>query len=433
VRLSRLLAGSSAVVLLGGAAACGLGSVEPKIQLRDAFRALGGESSLTVRLSVPSSADDVRAFLDADGSGDAGSMSDEDLQTLLSSSVVIGHDDGEDAGSPADDAVRAVLEIGDATPVEFRTVGQVAYARADVDAFVEQFPEAAGDVEELRAQVAGAGGTVPEPLLAAAQALLDGDWVSLDGQALLDQLEAQGEAVPGAEPLDEELAAQAQELMRTAVEESVVSVQREGEDEDLGDHLVVGLDLRKGYAAIREDLPSLFPGAEGEALEEQLPGVKELPVLEAEVSVWVRDGELSRAEIDVAQFLDEPAGHLVLRADVLDGEPITAPSDALPLDAAALLESAAALQAAGLAAGEGVDAYTLATWVDMDLAVLAEESGAPSSAAFLPEVLPYYEGIAPDLVITAVGERVEISTGGETVCLTPSGDGFGEDIVPGAC
>ncbi|RBY87862.1 hypothetical protein [Blastococcus sp. TF02A-30] len=427
MRLSRLFAGSSALVLLGGAAACGLGSVEPKIQLRDAFRALGEETSLAVRLSVPSSADDVRAF--AEAADDSGEMPDDDLETLLSSSIVFGYDEGADADDPEDDAVRTALEMGDATPVELRAVGQVAYARADVDAFVEQVPSAASDVEDLQAGLDGAAGTVPEPLLAAAQALLDGDWVSLDAQALLEQAEAQGETVPGAEPLDEELAAQAQELMGTAVEESVVSVQREGEDDDLGDHLVVELDLRKGYGAVRDDLPSLFPGAEGEALADQLPPVKDLPDLDVEVSVWVRDGELTRAEIDAAQFLDEPAGHLVLRADVLDGEPITAPEGALPVDATALLESAASLQAA-----EGaVDAYTLATWVDMDLAVLAEESGSPSSVAFLPEVLPYYEGIAPDLAITAVGQRVEVTAGGETVCLTPSADGFAEDIVDGPC
>lgn len=430
MRLSRLLAGSSALVLLGGAAACGLGSVEPKIQLRDAFRALADDSPLAVRLSVPSSAEDVRAFAAAaDGSG--AEMSDEDLDTLLSASAVVGFDDGDDADDPADDAVRAALELGDATPVEVRTVGQTFYARADVDAVVEQVPAAAADVEELQAELDGAAGTVPQPLLDAAQSLLDGDWVSLDGKALVEQLEALG-GEAAAEPSDEELQ-RLQELGRRALEEAVVSVERQGED-DAGDRLVVELDLRKGYAEVRDDLPSLVPGAEGQALAEQLPPVKDLPDLDVELSLWVRDDALTRAEIDLAQFLDEPAGKLVLRADVLDGGEITAPSDAVPVDATALLEGIAAAEGAVPGVDEGVlDAYTLAYWLDMDLALVAQEAGDVSSVAYLPEVLPYYEGATPDLVITAVGERVEVSTGGETVCLTPSASGDEEDIAEGPC
>jgi hypothetical protein len=121
----------------------------------------------------------------------------------------------------------------------------------------------------------------------------------------------------------------------------------------------------------------------------------------------------------------------VLRADVLDAEAVTAPSESVPVDVAALL--AGAMSAAPQGGEELLDAYTLATWIDTDLSTVALEAGDESSVAYLPEVRFWYEGMTPDLVITAVGPRVQVATGGETVCLTPSPDGLGEAIDDGPC
>ncbi|WP_158544561.1 hypothetical protein [Blastococcus sp. TBT05-19] len=427
MRLTRLLAGAAVLGLLSGTAACGMQSIEPKIQLRDALRAFGDQSSGALRLSIPSSEDDVRAFMAAADEATGGEdVPDDVLSTLLGSSLVLGFDEGEDADDPADDAVRTVLEIGDLDAAEFRGIGEELFVRADVDGLVDEFPDMAADVESFRESLES-GADIPEPLLEPAQALLDGDWVSLDGAALVEQIET----LSGTSTAEDEaeLQKELQDLAGKAVQEAVVSVERKGEDDDLGDHLVVTLNLRKGYAAVREDLPEVLAADDPTALE-QLPPVEEVPDTDVAVSVWVQDDELSRIELDAAQFLDEPAGHLVLRADVLDAEPVTAPEDSVPVDVMALFEGAMSAAPPGT---EEIDAYTIAAWIDMDLATVASEAGDESSVAYLPEVLPWYEGTTPDLVITAVGPLVQVSTGGQVVCLTPSPDGFGEQIADGPC
>jgi hypothetical protein len=47
--------------------------------------------------------------------------------------------------------------------------------------------------------------------------------------------------------------------------------------------------------------------------------------------------------------------------------------------------------------------------------------------------VPGYEGTAPGLSITAVGERVQVAVDQDVVCLTLSADGTGEDITEGPC
>ncbi|MCA0145184.1 hypothetical protein [Blastococcus sp. LR1] len=437
MRLNRLLAGGSIAALLSGVAACGLQSVEPKIQLRDALRAFGDQSSGALRLSVPSSEDDIRAFIAAaDEAGEGEDVPDDVLSTLLSSSMVVGFDEGKDAEDPADDGGRFVVEIGDLDAVEVRTTGETLYARADVDGLADEFPDLGPDLESFRAELdaAEAGAAdLPAALLAPARALLEGEWMSLDGAALVAKVEEMSGTAATVEE-DAKLQSDLQELGGKALQDAVVGVERKGEDDDLGDHLVVKLNLRKGYATVRDELPGILPtGEDPAALEEQLPPVDEVPDQDVAVSVWVNDGELTRAELDAAQFLEKPAGHLVLRADVLDAEPVTAPSDSVEVDVNALFDEAMAAGDAPFAGGEVLDAYTLATWVDMDLATVAAEQGGEPSVAFLPEILPWYEGATPDLVITAVGPRVQVATGGETVCLTPSPDGMAEVIDVGPC
>jgi hypothetical protein len=434
VRLNRLLAGGSIAALLGGVAACGLQSVEPRIQLRDALRAFTDQASGALRLSVPSSEDDVRAFLAAADEATGGEdVSADVLSTLLSSSVVVGFDEGKDAGDPADDGGRFVVEIGDLDAAELRTTGETVYARADVDGLVHEFPDLAADVESARAELdaAEAGAAdLPAALLAPAHALLEGEWVSLDTAALLAEVEELTGTATAEE--DAELQSDLEELAGKALQDAVVGVERKEEDDDLGDHLVVKVNLRTGYATVRDGLPGIIPAGEDPATLEELPPVDEVPDRDVAVSVWVDDGELTRAELDAAQFLDEPAGHLVLRADALDAEPVTAPSDSVPVDVGALFEGAMAAGNAP-AGGEVLDAYTLATWVDMDLATVAAEQGGEPTVTDLPEILPWYEGATPDLVITAVDPRVQVATGGETVCLTPSPDGMAEQIDDGPC
>jgi hypothetical protein len=435
VHLPRLLAGGMLAAVLTGTAACGgLQAAEPKIELRDAMSDFAAGRTGTLELSLPSSADEVRAFAEAaDPSGGDGEMTDDDLQTLLASSVELGYDFGEDRDSDADDTSRVVVHLEDLDAAELRTVDGLLYARADFAGLAEKFPGMQQDLDEFRRGLTGEVG-VPTEAIDAASAFFDGEWVSVDIQAYLDQLDAAGDPASG--PFDVS-SAEMRDLLGAALKGAVSSVERREVDDELGDRLVAALDLRKAYATLRTRLPELFTGETAEALEQQLPPVGEVPDKQIDVSFWVRDGDLTRVELDVAQFLDEPAGHLVLRADVLAPREITAPADAVEFDIAAMMETAMSAVQPAVEAQPAPpiepDAYMIATWVDGDFASVAYEWHTAPSVHQLPEVLPYYEGLAEGLEIIAVGDRIQVTLDEETVCLTLSYYGNSEDIEDGPC
>jgi len=342
-----------------------------------------------------------------------------------------------------DDASRVVVHLDDLDAAELRTVDGLLYARADVDGLAEKFPEMQEGLDEFRAVLTGEDG-VPGATVEAATALLDGDWVSVDVQAYLDSVQAFFDQMAGAagvppsgrlpDPSDvpsDEL----RDLLGKALEGAVTSVERRETDDELGDHLVAALDLRTAYATLRSGLPELFPGETADALE-QLPPESKVPDKEIDVSFWVADADLTRVELDLAQFLDEPAGHLVLRADVRAPEAITVPSGAVAIDVAALTQAGLpAVPTDGAQPGDvpDPDARTVATWVDMDFVAVAAQTGVDPSVDLLPAVLPYYAAIDKMIDLTAVGERIQVTFRDETVCLTLSTDGDGENITDGSC
>jgi hypothetical protein len=439
LHLPRLLAGGAIAALVVGTAACGVQAAEPKIALRDAASAWADNRTGALELSVASSADDVQAFAEAtDPSAAESDMTDEDLDTLLSSSFEIAYDVGKDRDNDADDKMRLVVNVGDLEAGELLSVDGLLFGRVDVDGLAEQFPEMQDDVDTFRDGLTGADGVsepAPASVLEPATALLDGKWVSVDIQANLDMMEEQLAAAGGdADELSPsaETYAKARDLFGSALKSAVASVERREADEELGDHLVAKIDLRKAYAKLRTGLPELLAPGMADSADAELPPVDEVPDKKIDVSFWVRDGELSRVELDLAQFLDKPAGHLVLRADMREEQDITAPSDAVPFDFEALFQGMTAGAVEGEPAME-LDAHGVATWLDEDIFAHASEDGATPSVSYLQVVLPGYEGLVEGLTVTAVGERIQVAVGPDVVCLTPSADGFGENIVPGPC
>jgi hypothetical protein len=241
---------------------------------------------------------------------------------------------------------------------------------------------------------------------------------------------AGGAADPG---ISERTAAEARDLLGKALGNAVGSVARRESDDRLGDHLVAKIDLRTAYTELRSGLPDLVSGALADQLEQSLPPADSVPDIDVAVSFWVRDGKLTRVELDAAQFLDKPAGHLVLRADVLPGEKVTAPEGAVAFDLEAIAaETGMSLDE--LASGPQPDAVTIANFVDQDIRGAAYADGAVPSVAYLPRVLPDFAGMATDLQITAVGPRIQVTLGADTACLTLSPDGSRDGAVaPGPC
>jgi hypothetical protein len=139
-------------------------------------------------------------------------------------------------------------------------------------------------------------------------------------------------------------------------------------------------------------------------------------------------------ELDLAQFLDEPAGHFVIRVDAADGEPIAAPDDAVVVDVEKLIAMSGATPEqllGGLVGAGGTDVETtaIAMSISMDFQMYAEMEGVPPTVEHLPMIAEYYAGMTPPLELQAVGDRVQVAYGGEIACLTLAPDTMTEGTV----
>jgi hypothetical protein len=426
MRSSRALTGSALFVLLAGTAACGVASVAPKVQLRDAFGALADARTGSFTVSLPSSEKDVRAFLSATGEDQP--SDDNDLSDLLDSSIVVSYDTGQSEDA-TDDAGAFQLRIGGETYGEMRFVDQVAYARVDTEGLSDRFPELEDGLDEFRDEL---GAQDLGDVQAAADAALDGDWVSLDvgeGSWFAQQQQAMEDA--GSPPADD-VRQQLLDIGKKAFESSV-SLRSVGSD-DIGDRMIVKTNTRELYTDLADELPDLLAGYAPGA-EEELPSAEEVPDVDVQALIWLDDGKLRRFELDLAQFLEKPAGHMVLRVDVADGDPIEAPDDAVPVD----MEQLAAL---GAAASENTDyagapsdvgAEDAAYAVDSEFQYYASTDGVAPSVEYLPEVAAAFAG-PPPVELIAVGDRVQVTYEGESACLTlgPDADTPGT-VTPGPC
>jgi hypothetical protein len=432
------------MAVLTGTAACGVQSLEPKLELRDAFGSFSSARSHAVRLSLGSSLAEVKKFVAEadreDSSGQGPGTSDADLRRLISSRIEVGYDGGADPKKSADDSARVLVRVGDADAGELRTVGQMLYARVAVPALEKQFPDMKDGVESFRGQLAGGDGSDPAPaaLRTPATALLDGRWVSLDdrsGSWLDKQLHTaaggDGSSAP-AGGVAEDAPAKLKSLVGKAFDGSV-KVERLDGDDKLGDHLRATVNLRAAYGKIRADLPGLLSGSAATDLDKQLPAADDVPDRGLAVSFWVKDGKLTRVDLDLAQILDKPAGHLVLRADTLPTSRIPAPAGAVGIDPQAIADQTG-MSLDELMNGPKEDAHTIAGYVDQDIRGLAGAAGAAPSLRYLPQTKEDMAGSFDGVAIAPVGKRIQVTFGGTSACLTlaPRKDVAGT-VVDGPC
>jgi hypothetical protein len=423
---SRALTGGAVFVLLAGTAACGVTSVAPKVQLRDAVVAFAEARSASFTVSLPSSPDDVRAFLTATGEDDS-SVDDAMLRDLLGIELVVAYDGGEKEKDPTDDAGLFQLRIDGEDYGEIRTVDEVAYLRIDVPGLSDRFPEMAEEVDAARAELEAADLGALEP---AAEAALDGEWVSVDmgeGSWFAEQQKSMDDAVM---QLPDDFGQRLLDLAGKAMDSSV-SVRRAGEG-DTGDELIATANTRELYSNVADDLPELL-GEVAPGAEEELPPATEVPSRDVSASFWVDDGDLRRVELDLAQFLDEPTGHFVVRVDLAEGQSIEAPDGAVEVD----LEELAALSGvtpdqlfAGLAGGgAGLGVEDAAAAVGAEFQYYAEYDGVAPSVEQLPRVAESFAGMTPPLELQAVGDRVQVTYDGQVACLTLGADSATEGTV----
>jgi hypothetical protein len=326
--LATLAAGGASLLLVGGIAAYALPEVTPKLEVRAAAVRLAHQRNVEAILSVPSSAADVRRMLAATGADD-GSLDDASLRQALTSSITLGYTLGASSGGNDEAAGRVAVSIGGERAGELRGVGGVLYLQVDVPGLQRQFPGLQDGLSKMRTQLQAPTGApaapgsanVPDALRAPGRALLDGGWVSLDlrpGSWAGKQLKGKAPTVSAGSDLPQLLGAVGK------VFNSSVGVRKVGTDA-IGDHLVATLDSRRAFAGLREGLITL-PDATLRKAFAALPQPAKVPDRSVSASLWVRHGHLTRVEIDLAQFESgTPAGHLVVRVDLHESRPITAP------------------------------------------------------------------------------------------------------------
>jgi hypothetical protein len=305
--LAGVVAGGTALAVLVGCAAQQIQALEPRLELRDAVQRLADVQQAGFTLKLTGDADDLIAAADDE-------MTTEDATTarqLFNSSVTIAYDRGG-AGAQDDRSMVAVTVDG-VTGTEIRYIGGLLYAKAPVTALAEKFGATAADVKSL--------GELP-----GLAAFADGRWVSVDSKEVIDLAGAE----TGLPTRDLEQATTVDELIASARNLlGDASVVRDSAD---ATHLIVTSSTAKAYAEAKR-----FATAVSASLAEELTDApSDRPVV---LDLWIDDGRLTAAEINILQFVDGATGRVAARLEVATGAPITVPDGATKLDLAGLLQA----------------------------------------------------------------------------------------------
>jgi hypothetical protein len=318
-RISALLAVAATI-----AAACGTAkALAPELALRQAARSTFDRDSATYTISVGGSDAAVRALMEED---DARALS-----LLRSSSLTVSVDE---AGGK--DLLALDLDLGDLDhAVELRFVDDTLYARADVKRIADVL---GADPRSIDTTVAGA----EEAGFGFLREAVAGKWLSVDTRPLGDLLKG---IEQGGAPIPKLGMDQWRNLLKALGDTfgGEVGVERLGK-EDAGDHLRLTVPLRRVYQRL---LPVLSEA--GMRSPRGLPSVDDIPDRQVSADVWLRDGRISRAELDLAQFASHSAGRVPLRVDVGPlRQPVAAPRDAIPVNLLQLLGRLAAVFTGGM-------------------------------------------------------------------------------------
>ena len=309
-----VIAGGTALAVLGGCAAQQIQALEPRLELRDAVQHLAGVQQAGFTLKLTGNADDLITAVKLQAAQDKSADDDATVRKLFNSSLTIAYDKG-DAGT-ADDRSMVAATVDGVTGTEIRYIGGTLYAKVPVAALAGKFGTSPAEVKSL------SGDFVDE--LPGMDAFFDGQWVSADTKEIIDM--AGVTTGLGKQNLDQantvsELTASAKNLLQDA------SVVRDSAD---ANHLIVTTSTAKAYAEARR-----FATAVDKSLATELAEApSDRPVV---LDLWIDGGKLTAAEINVLQFIDGATGRVAARLEVTTGVPITAPDNATKLDITGLL------------------------------------------------------------------------------------------------
>jgi hypothetical protein len=304
-------------VLALGLTACGGGGPDPQenpqAALTSAFDALKEAEGITMTMSVRSDAGSIQAM-------SGGSLSEEDAQKILDSSITM-------TGRNETDPEKAQAEVsidmaGVDDAVEMKFIGTTMYLRGAVRDIMELFGMNPDDADRFVADGETAGIDWARPAV-------EGEWLKIEG---FDELSKQF----GAADMDQTPARQREILdkLGNLIERNAKA--EAGDKEGPGDHLIVTLNVRDLYDGFQE-----IAGSLGTMTGAGLPPASEAPDEDVVLDLWIEDDFVRQMELDFLQFADFEGAEipegveqaaLSLTFEEFDDE-VEAPEDATTVDA----------------------------------------------------------------------------------------------------
>ena len=320
-----------AALLLAG---CGESAekLSPQEAVREAAKTTAGLKEGSFKLSVVGTEEGLNAVFN-----EGAPLTDEDrkgLNLLRNGHVIF---------STGNDKFGLDVKAGDLDHAfELRYVDSKLYARADVAGVGKLFGTSPDEINQTVQAIASQPG-LEFIAAAAAGKWLQADFTQLKGtfDELVKGLEDRtGGSLPGpngTQPTSEEATA-LRDAIDKAFDENVI-IEKVGSD-SVGDHYVAKVtSLRTFYGNI---LPTLQQYMDRLPNADQIPTANFIPDKPGSLDVWVKDGRVSRVELDMAQFSPTPqagAGRTAIRLDINREAPtLAAPSDAVTIDLAGLIQ-----------------------------------------------------------------------------------------------
>lgn len=310
--LAGALAGATTLTVIGGCAAKQIATLEPKLELRNAAQRLGDAQQAGFTLKLTGNPDDLIAAAALGAKSDKSSTSDAaEIRQVFNSSITFAYDK---AGSgTTDDRSMMLVTVDGVTGTEIRSVDGTVYAKAPVAELAGKFGATPADIKKLSAQSVG---DVP-----GADAFLAGKWVSLDTKKLTDLAATAAAGAPAKQKLDQaklmkELSTGATDLLNGA------TIVRDSADSK---HLVATTSTTAAYAEARK----IATAVDKSVVKQMDKQPKDRPIV---LDLWIDNGNLTAAEINVLQFVDGATGRVAARIEMTTGATITAPEGATKID-----------------------------------------------------------------------------------------------------
>lgn len=314
-----------ALALLLGA--CGGGDAEvqedPKGALEEALDNLGDYEGVRLTVSMGADTEDLVAASEGD-------LTEEDAQKILDSSLVISSKEGESADDAQFEMVANVA--GHDRAVELKGIGKTIYARADVEALVEEFGGDTSEIDAARRQFGS------QPGFEFVGPAIDGEWISVEGlEDVIQQFT--GQSIPET-PSEED-----QELVKGFADALKQNVSAEaGDREGPGGHVVATVPLRSTYEEFSKLASQLGQVPTGAGL----PPASEVPDENIELDIWIDGGHIKQVEFDFVKLarslgedadIPEDVDRLAVRLGIEEfTDDVEAPDDATSIDLQQLMQ-----------------------------------------------------------------------------------------------